>query len=332
MAFSIAFNKTGINIIMDKNTEYNPELINEKFTARDLALTVALATLNKRLDGMNEFRDALKDQGNTFMPRVEYSSGHDSLVRSVDQLRLDVVTYATKVEAFDKSSSIDRSQLDRRLEGMNEFRAQLKDQAATFVTRSEYTAAHDALVTLFNQLKDQITLCVTRVENNGAHETLTELYNQLRDQSVNFLSRGEYTSSHEAVVKLNDQVRLDLISYNAKVDAYDKATAVVRSQLDKLLTGVDEFRGQMKDQINTYATRVEMTAKMDSIQTDTKRNELKVAGLTSRADFDKLEDRSTKAEARLATWDGRLWALGTIFLLVNIFVSWFLSTGHVLAH
>jgi len=82
MAFSIAFNKTGINIIMDKNTEYNPELINEKFTARDLALTVALATLNKRLDGMNEFRDALKDQGNTFMPRVEYSSGHDSLVRT----------------------------------------------------------------------------------------------------------------------------------------------------------------------------------------------------------------------------------------------------------
>ena len=46
-------------------------LYDEKFAARDRALSVALASMDRRLDGMNEFRDALRDQASRFLAREE---------------------------------------------------------------------------------------------------------------------------------------------------------------------------------------------------------------------------------------------------------------------
>ena len=43
--------------------------------------------LNKRLEGMNEFRSALKDQNNLFITRIEYDSKHESLVSRIELLQ-----------------------------------------------------------------------------------------------------------------------------------------------------------------------------------------------------------------------------------------------------
>jgi hypothetical protein len=47
------------------------EYIDALFGERDRAVTAALAASDKRLDGMNEFRQTLKDQQGTYVTRAE---------------------------------------------------------------------------------------------------------------------------------------------------------------------------------------------------------------------------------------------------------------------
>jgi hypothetical protein len=191
------------------NMAFLERLFDEKFSARDRALTVALTTMDVRLDGMNEIRDALRDQSAQFVTRDEYLTAHAAAVRNTEAMRIDLSTNAVRVEQSDRAAAVERAQLDKRLDALNEFRVQLKDQAATLISRSEVTVLISGL---------------------------------------------------QADVK-----RLEIA-------AGEKA-------------GRDE----------------------------------------SAAAFDRADVRLKLVEGKLATWDGRLWALGTIFLMINIFVSWWLS-------
>jgi hypothetical protein len=51
-----------------------------------------------------------------------------------------------KLESTERALALARSELDRRLESMNEFRLQMKDQASTFICREEYEAKHQLLI------------------------------------------------------------------------------------------------------------------------------------------------------------------------------------------
>ena len=48
--------------------------IEQHFDLLDKAVNKSERAMDKRLDGMNEFRDALEDQNRTFMPRKELES------------------------------------------------------------------------------------------------------------------------------------------------------------------------------------------------------------------------------------------------------------------
>jgi hypothetical protein len=194
---------------VDAKFEFLERLFEEKINARDRALVVAMATMDLRLDGMNEFRNSLRDQAAQFVTRDEYLTAHGAVVRSTDAMRIDLSTNSVRVEQSDRASAVERAQLDKRLDALNEFRVQLKDQAAMLISRSEVTALIGGLQ--------------------------------------------------------SDVKRLEIA-------AGEKA-------------GRDE-------------------------STDA---------------FDRLDIRLKLVEGKLATWDGRLWALGSIFLMINIFVSWWLS-------
>jgi ribosome-binding ATPase YchF (GTP1/OBG family) len=56
----------------------------------------------------------------------------DSKIEDLENLMI------TKVLGLDKATTLAANNMERRLEGMNEFRQQLKDQSLTFLTRSEY--------------------------------------------------------------------------------------------------------------------------------------------------------------------------------------------------
>lgn len=50
---------------------------------RDRAIEIAQRSMEKRLDGMNEFRDALKDAQSSFITRRE----HELLLEDIDELK-----------------------------------------------------------------------------------------------------------------------------------------------------------------------------------------------------------------------------------------------------
>lgn len=50
-----------------------------------------------------------------------------------------------RIRALEKATEIAASQMEKRLDGMNEFRQQLKDQEATYLTRTEYQTARGAV-------------------------------------------------------------------------------------------------------------------------------------------------------------------------------------------
>ena len=115
---------------VNANMAFLERLFAEKFDARDRALTVALATMDVRLEGMNEIRNSLRDQSALFVTRDEYVTAHAAVVRNTEAMRIELSTSVVRVEQADRASAVERAQLDKRLDAMNEFRLQLKDQAA----------------------------------------------------------------------------------------------------------------------------------------------------------------------------------------------------------
>jgi len=60
--------------------------VDQRFADNDKAVLAALASTDKRLDGMNEFRQALSDQQKNFLTREEFTRAHSDLVTQVTQL------------------------------------------------------------------------------------------------------------------------------------------------------------------------------------------------------------------------------------------------------
>jgi hypothetical protein len=65
------------------------EYVDLRFSENLRALEKAERDLSKRLEGMNEFRDALKDQAGTFVTREALDLKIDNLERDVSDLKLN---------------------------------------------------------------------------------------------------------------------------------------------------------------------------------------------------------------------------------------------------
>lgn len=85
---------------------------------------LALASLDRRFETMNEFRAQLSDQQATFARKSD-----------VDQV----------MNAVEKASIKSEAATEKRLEGVNEFREQLSDQQATLVRKSEVDIRFESL-------------------------------------------------------------------------------------------------------------------------------------------------------------------------------------------
>ncbi len=68
--------------------------------AAALALHVALAAADKRLDQMNEFRGALADQQVRFLTRDEYNAEHTALEAAVARVELSGSGYPSKADTL----------------------------------------------------------------------------------------------------------------------------------------------------------------------------------------------------------------------------------------
>ena len=72
------------------------DMARQQFASVVDATKVALETNNKRLDGMNEFRQSLKDQNATFVTKSDHAILHDRLADDIRLLRESKATLEGK--------------------------------------------------------------------------------------------------------------------------------------------------------------------------------------------------------------------------------------------
>lgn len=153
----------------------------QRFMAQEKAITKAETSMIERFASVNEFRGTLQDQAAQFITRAE----HSATERNVDILRVESAAFHASVTGYERQSSVERGQLDKRLESMNEFRAQLKDQATTFVTRNESSVLENAMRTELNRLSNLIGKTVPREETQAVRDRFEGRIKMLEEKGAN---------------------------------------------------------------------------------------------------------------------------------------------------
>lgn len=72
--------------------------LEERLSASERAREVALSALDRRLEGMNEFRETLREQQNTFIRQDRYQAEHDAVVRELAIMRDELSSLRIRVE------------------------------------------------------------------------------------------------------------------------------------------------------------------------------------------------------------------------------------------
>jgi len=79
---------------------------------------------------------------------------------------------------------------ERRFESVNEFRAQLSDQATRFVTRVEAETAHNAILDRLAEQAKVVNNTVPRAEWNAGHERLIEQVKEIANRLTGIEGRS----------------------------------------------------------------------------------------------------------------------------------------------
>jgi len=85
----------------------------------------------------------------------------------------------TAMTAAEKAVAKAEMATDKRFEAVNEFRAQLADQAATLMSRIEYSSAHTNIIQQIDSLNVRVSAAVTKVEADSIHKAQGERLNDL---------------------------------------------------------------------------------------------------------------------------------------------------------
>jgi len=110
---------------IDKSTDF-------KIKALEKSTTASIEALEKSI---NSKIDALEKSINSKIDALEksFNNKHNTLEGSTD----------LKYNNIEKNTTLAAKSIDRRLEGMNEFRDALKDQTAKFLTKDEFNTLHN---------------------------------------------------------------------------------------------------------------------------------------------------------------------------------------------
>jgi hypothetical protein len=77
--------------------------------------------------------------------------------------------FQMRLDALEKATTLAASQLDNRLEGMNEFRAALRDQCATFLSKVEYEAHHGQVVKDVRELRESRAMLAGKADQKSVN-------------------------------------------------------------------------------------------------------------------------------------------------------------------
>ena len=116
--------------------------------------------------------------------------------------RINALEKATTIVAnnLKEATAIAASGIDKRLENMNDFRWQLKDQASTFLPRTEYAAQIERISTDVKMLREtKSALDVSAAMMEKRLESMNEFRSALKDQASTFMPRAEYDAQMKSV-------------------------------------------------------------------------------------------------------------------------------------
>lgn len=78
--------KVNLQHYLERILDERDDRYEQRSQAQEKALEVASAAINRRLEGMNEFRDALRDQTASLLPRAEYTAQQKALIDRMEAM------------------------------------------------------------------------------------------------------------------------------------------------------------------------------------------------------------------------------------------------------
>jgi len=160
--------------------------VSEQFNSQQTALAAALAPQEKAVAAALAAAEKATDLRQTAAER-EF---HEHL----DQYRHEVdFAFASSDRAITKAETA----TEKRFAGVNEFRAQLTDQAATFMPRQEAEGAIARSVDRIEELTRTAALNISRAEAVSLTERNAERIREMSEQSATLVRRAEIEPARE---------------------------------------------------------------------------------------------------------------------------------------
>jgi hypothetical protein len=75
--------------------------------------------------------------------------------------------FSSKFESLEKATRLVADDVEKRFDSHNEFRGQLKDQASTFITRTEYQSTKDKTESEINELKSSRDILIGKASQKS---------------------------------------------------------------------------------------------------------------------------------------------------------------------
>jgi hypothetical protein len=105
-----------------------------------------------------------------------------------------------KVAALEKATIVASAAMEKRLEGMNEFRDQLRDQTVTFVTKPEYVQQINRITEDIKGLQENKSQLIGRSEHDNMLVKLNDDIRILRESKANLEGKASQSAVNVAMI------------------------------------------------------------------------------------------------------------------------------------
>jgi hypothetical protein len=116
------------------------------------------------------------------------------------RLREQEAQFNIKIAALEKATTIAAGQMEKRLEGQNEFRGQLKDQVTTLVSKAEYAPQLARILEDIKTLSDTKAQFIGRPEHDGMLNKINDDIRVLRESKATLEGRASQSSVNVAMI------------------------------------------------------------------------------------------------------------------------------------
>jgi hypothetical protein len=116
------------------------------------------------------------------------------------RIREQEAQFNIKISALEKAIIVAATAMEKRLEGMNEFRDQLRDQTGTFVTKPEYGQQMLRVNDDIKSLSDIKAQFIGRPEHDGMFVKLNDDIRVLRESKANLEGKASQSSVNIAMI------------------------------------------------------------------------------------------------------------------------------------